>query len=145
MRQAQETLEGSDRLKQVNLTDQDAVMMKTSQGITLAYNGQAVVSPVVAEGKETGMLITAAGVSDDPTDYAQLGPMMKQAEETTGVRAETTLADGGLLLREQSGGVRPKRPTGDHAGGAKTGARQPLPQGPFRLRRGERPIRRAGG
>ena len=95
MRQAQETLEGSDRLKQVNLTDQDAVMMKTSQGITLAYNGQAVVSPVVAEGKETGMLITAAGVSDDPTDYAQLGPMMKQAEETTGVRAETTLADGG--------------------------------------------------
>ena len=95
MRQAQETLEGSDRLKQVNLTDQDAVMMKTNQGITLAYNGQAVVSPVVAEGKETGMLITAAGVSDDPTDYAQLGPMMKQAEETTGVRAETTLADGG--------------------------------------------------
>ena len=61
MRQAQETLEGSDRLKQVNLTDQDAVMMKTNQGITLAYNGQAVVSPVVAEGKETGMLITAAG------------------------------------------------------------------------------------
>ena len=96
MRQAQETLEGSDRLKQVNLTDQDAVMMKTSQGITLAYNGQAVVSPVVAEGKETGMLITAAGVSDDPTDYAQLGPMMKQAEETTGVRAETTLADGAI-------------------------------------------------
>ena len=90
MRQAQETLEGSDRLKQVNLTDQDAV----NQGITLAYNGP-VVSPVVAEGKETGMLITAAGVSDDPTDYAQLGPMMKQAEETTGVRAETTLADGG--------------------------------------------------
>ena len=44
-------------------------MMKTNQGITLAYNGQAVVSPVVAEGKETGMLITAAGVSDDPTDY----------------------------------------------------------------------------
>ena len=77
------------RLKQVNLTD--PVMMKTSPS-RWPYNGQA--SPVVAEGKETGMLITAAGVSDDPTDYAQLGPMMKP-EETTGVRAETTLADGG--------------------------------------------------
>ena len=145
MRQAQETLEGSDRLKQVNLTDQDAVMMKTNQGITLAYNGQAVVSPVVAEGKETGMLITAAGVSDDPTDYAQLGPMMKQAEETTGVRAETTLADGGYYSGSNLEGVRPKRPTGDHAGGAKTGSRQPLPQGPFRLRRGERPLPLSGG
>ena len=51
MRQAQETLEGSDRLKQVNLTDQDAVMMKTSQGITLAYNGQAVVSRWWLRGK----------------------------------------------------------------------------------------------
>ena len=88
MRQAKETLEGSDRLKQVNLTDPDAVMMKTGQGITLAYNGQMVVSPVVAEGKETGMFITAAAVVDDPTDHAQLGPMLEQAEETT-------LADGG--------------------------------------------------
>ena len=95
MRQAKETLEGSDRLKQVNLTDPDAVMMKTGQGITLAYNGQMVVSPVVAEGKEAGMFITAAAVVDDPTDHAQLGPMLEQAEETTGVRAETTLADGG--------------------------------------------------
>ena len=95
MRQAKETLEGSDRLKQVNLTDPDAVMMKTGQGITPAYNGQMVVSPVVAEGKEAGMFITAAAVVDDPTDHAQPGPMLEQAEETTGVRAETTLADGG--------------------------------------------------
>ena len=95
MRRAKETLADSDRLKQINLTDEDAVMMKTRQGITLAYNAQAVVSPVTAGGKENGMLITAADVTDDPVDQSQLGPMLEQAEETTGVRAETTLADAG--------------------------------------------------
>ena len=95
MRRARETLADSDRLKQINLTDEDATMMKTRQGITLAYNAQAVVSPVTAEGKESGMLITAADVTDDPVDQSQLAPMLEQAEETSGVRAETTLADAG--------------------------------------------------
>ena len=70
-------------------------MMKTRQGVTLAYNSQAVVSPVTSEGKESGMLITAADVTDDPVDQSQLGPMLEKAEETSGVRAETTLADAG--------------------------------------------------
>ena len=95
MRRAREKLADSDRLKQINLTDEDATMMKTRQGITLAYNAQAVVSPVTAEGKESGMLITAADVTDDPVDQSQLAPMLEQAEETSGVRAETTLADAG--------------------------------------------------
>ena len=95
MRRARETLADSDRLKQINLTDEDATMMKTRQGITLAYNAQAMVSPVTAEGKEGGMLITAADVTDDPVDQSQLAPMLEQAEETSGHRAETTLADAG--------------------------------------------------
>ena len=95
MRRAKEALEDSDRLKQINLTDQDAVMMKTRQRITLAYNAQAVVSLVAGAGKETGMLITAAGVVDDPVDQSRLAPMLEKAEETSGVRAETTLADAG--------------------------------------------------
>ncbi len=70
-------------------------MMDTRQGIAMAYNGQAMVSPVKADGKAAGMLITAAGVVADPSDQSQLGPMLEQAEETTGVRAKTTLADGG--------------------------------------------------
>ena len=140
MRQAKETLEGSDRLKQVNLTDPDAVMMKTGQGITPAYNGQMVVSPVVAEGKEAGMFITAAAVVDDPTDHAQPGPMLEQAEETTGGQGGDDVGRWRLSLRQQSGGMRPKRPTGGHAGGAKAGAGELVSQGPFRLRRGERPL-----
>ena len=95
MRRAKETLEDSDRLKQINLTDQDAVMMRTRQGITLAYASQATVSPAVTDGKVTGMLITAADVVNDPVDQSQLGPMLEKAEETSEVRAETTLADAG--------------------------------------------------
>ena len=42
------------------------------------------------------MLITAADVTDDTTDQAQLGPMLEKAEETCqGSWAETTLADAG--------------------------------------------------
>ena len=88
-------LASRDGPKLINLTDQDARMMNTRQGIAMAYNAQAMVSPVTADGKTSGMLITAADVTDDPFDQSQLGPMMEQAEETSGHRAETTLADAG--------------------------------------------------
>ena len=88
-------LAGRDDQKYINLTDEDARMMNTRQGIAMAYNAQAMVSPAGVDGKASGMLITAAGVTDDTTDQAQLGPMMEKAEETSGVRAETTLADAG--------------------------------------------------
>ena len=88
-------LASRDGQKFINLTDQDARMMNTRQGIAMAYNAQAMVSPVVDEGKTCGMLITAADVVAETTDQAQLGPMMEQAEETSGHRAETTLADAG--------------------------------------------------
>ena len=80
-------LGGRDGQKFINLTDQDARMMDTRQGIAMAYNAQAMVSPVTADGKTAGMLITAA---DETTDQSQL---RRQAEETS--RAETTLADAG--------------------------------------------------
>ena len=88
-------LGGRDGQKFINLTDQDARMMDTRQGIAMAYNAQAMVSPVTADGKTAGMLITAADVAAETTDQSQLTPMMEQAEETSGHRAETTLADAG--------------------------------------------------
>ena len=88
-------LAGRGDQKYINLTDEDARMMNTRQGIAMAYNAQAMVSPAGVDGKASGMLITAAGVTDDTTDQAQLGPMMDKAEEMAGVRAETTLADAG--------------------------------------------------
>lgn len=95
VREAVSRLDEREGQKLINLTDQDARMMDTRQGIAMAYNAQAMVSPVVDDGKTRGMLITAADVVADTTDQAQLGPMMEQAEEASKHRAETTLADAG--------------------------------------------------
>ena len=81
--------------KHINLTDKDARLMKTRQGIVPSYNGQAMVSPVTEEGEVMGMLITAVGLVDEPTDYGQFTPMLEQAEEATGIKATMTLADAG--------------------------------------------------
>ena len=75
--------------------DSDARLMRTRRGIEPGYNAQAMVSPTQGESGEGGMLITAAEVTDDPNDYSQLVPMLQEAEETTGVRSEVTLADAG--------------------------------------------------
>jgi hypothetical protein len=42
-----EKLAGSEELERINLTDEDARLMKSRQGIVPAYNAQAMVSPVV--------------------------------------------------------------------------------------------------
>ena len=88
-------LASQDSLKHINLTDKDARLMKTRQGIVPSYNGQAMVSPVTAEGDLNGMLITAVGLVDEPDDHTSFTPMLEQAEETTGSKAPMTLADAG--------------------------------------------------
>ena len=65
VREAVGRLASEDSQKQVNLTDQDARMMKTRQGFAVAYNAQSMVSPVAAEGKGAGMLITAVDVGEE--------------------------------------------------------------------------------
>ena len=123
---AQEQL-ASQKKKQtrVNLTDGDAQLMKGRHGIMPAYNAQAMVSPVGTEpAKRRGVLITAVDVVDDPTDYAQLAPMLEEAEEMTGVRAGTVLADAGyhaganLEAGHERGQtlVIPERPRGGERG-----------------------------
>ena len=95
VRETVRRLADRDGQKYINLTDQDAVMMDTRQGVSMAYNAQAMVSPVSSEGEASGMLITAVDVVDETADQSQLRPMMDKAEEASGVRAETTLADAG--------------------------------------------------
>ena len=95
VRETMSKLVSRDGQRQINLTDTDARMMKTAQGFKVAYNAQAMVSPVSVEGKADGMLITAVDVVDEPSDRSQLGPMMDKAKETLGHRAEMTLADAG--------------------------------------------------
>ncbi len=82
--------------KRVNLTDPDAHLMKGRQGFMAGYNGQAMVSPLDSKvAGRTGLFITAAAVTDDPSDQSQLLPMIAQAEENIGHAVDLTLADGG--------------------------------------------------
>lgn len=89
-------LEENKNLKRVNITDQDAQLMKGISGIITGYNAQAMVSPLTHEGDYGGgMLITASDVVNAAADSGQLIPMLEQAEELTGEPVSVTLADGG--------------------------------------------------
>ncbi len=122
---AQQQLTSQKEQTRVNLTDGDAQLMKGRQGIMPAYNAQAMVSPVGTDpAKRRGVLITAVEVVDDPTDYRQLVPMLEEAEEMTGVRGSTVLADasyhtGANLEAGYERGqtlVVPERPRGGERG-----------------------------
>ena len=95
IRQAMDDLAGRDRQKCINLTDRDARLMKSSQGIVPGYNAQAMVSPLDPGAGTSGMLVTAVDVVDEANDSARLVPMLEQSEDTTGARAQVTLADAG--------------------------------------------------
>ena len=97
VRQAMTHLASQERHKRINLTDRDARLMKGRQGIVAGYNAQAMVSPTKPAGGATGMLVTAVDVVDEANDNAMLAPMMERAEETTGTKAQTTLADAGYF------------------------------------------------
>jgi transposase len=66
-------LEHSGKEK-INMTDPDAVFMKTGSGIKTAYNGQAAVD-------SAHQVIIAADVTSEAADAGQLLPMVDQAEE----------------------------------------------------------------
>ena len=91
---ALEEVRAEEGRKRINLTDPDTRLVKGRQGLVAGYNAQAMVSPLKAE-YGGGLLITAADVTNVADDHGQLVPMIGQAEENTGERAETTLADGG--------------------------------------------------
>ena len=81
----------------INLTDKDARLIRTRQGIVPSYNAQTMVSPVATDEGVTVMLVTATDVVDEPNNTARLTQMTKQAEEMTGARVPLTLADAGYF------------------------------------------------
>jgi transposase len=72
----------------------EARMMKTSEGIKLGYNAQAVADA------SSGMIVGEA-VTQDASDTGQLTPMLAATEETLGTTAQETVADGGYPSGEQ--------------------------------------------
>ena len=85
-----------------NLTDPDARLMNTRQGIVPAYNAQAVVSavppPASAPARTpSGRLIVGAAVTTAENDRGQLATMVAEATVTTGQAAALTVADKGYF------------------------------------------------
>ena len=75
---------------QVNVTDPDSKLLKTTEGYVQGYNAQAVV--------DEGQIVLAAEITNSTVDWSQLDPMVSAtiAElERAGVsgRPETALAD----------------------------------------------------
>ena len=96
IKDAMHHLAQQEGIKRVNLTDEDAQLMKGRSGIITGYNAQTMVSPLNSEKSSgKGMLITAVEVVNTASDYDQLAPMLVKAEEITGQRVPITLADGG--------------------------------------------------
>jgi transposase len=96
VKDAMNHLTQQEKMKRVNLTDEDAQLMKGRSGIITGYNAQTMVSPLNPEkAKWKGTLITAVEVVNNASDYGQLAPMLEKAEEITGQRVPITLADGG--------------------------------------------------
>lgn len=90
------TVQAADGANRINLTDPDAVILPTRHGWVAGYNAQAAVTALVADtGGTTGLLITAAEVTTDPDDHAQLLPLLVANHCTTGRDPACALADGG--------------------------------------------------
>ena len=86
-----------------NLTDQDAGLLNTSGGGFIAgYNAQSVAAPLKPPPSpddapdDSGMIITAVGLTASSDDHPQLIPMIEaSADNTDKSRASVTLADAG--------------------------------------------------
>jgi transposase len=82
-----------EKAVKLNLTDKDAKFMKERMGVTRAnYNAQIALSE--------DQIIVAAEVVKDAGDRKQLGPMIEQAEKSTGKRIEEVYADAGFSSYE---------------------------------------------
>jgi transposase len=77
--------------RQISLTDEDARLMKTSNGGNeVGYNAQMVVD-------EKNKLIAEYEVTNEENDTGQLANMAKKAKQALGVDKLTVLADGGYF------------------------------------------------
>lgn len=87
LEKAKERLE-DEKVKTTNLTDPDARLMKTHDGIRPAYNCQAAVDSQC-------QVVVAASVVKDESDYNQLIPMVELVEQNTGGLPWISTADSG--------------------------------------------------
>jgi transposase len=104
VRAALELVDGEGGVGRVNLTDEDTRLVQSRGKIIAGYNAQAVVVGLREEAGK-GFIITGAAVTNAADDHAQLVPMLGQAEEMVGEKAEVNLADGGYYSGENLSAV----------------------------------------
>ena len=92
-----ERLAAESTLERINITDNDAKLLKSRQGVIAGYNIQTVVSPLKnpEPDKTGGFFVTAVDAVQDADDHHQLVNMLERSEEMTGKKADITLADAG--------------------------------------------------
>jgi transposase len=92
-----ERLATESTLERINITDNDAKLLKSRQGVIAGYNIQTVVSPLKnPESDKTGVFFgTAVDAVQDADDHHQMVSMLEQSEGMTGKKADITLADAG--------------------------------------------------
>ena len=78
----------------LSLTDKDARMMITGEGIKFAYNAQAVVDA------DTGVIVGAEVVQEE-SDNFELVEMIDEVKENVGKVAKETVADAGYFSGEE--------------------------------------------
>lgn len=86
-----------DGRRHANLTDPDARLLRGQGGYVTGYNAQAMAVRVDDGAGKSGLLITAAAVTQEPVDNEQLLPLIEAAGETTGQPSALTLADAGYF------------------------------------------------
>lgn len=97
VRAALAVVTAADGPRRANVTDPEANLMQTRQGIVPAYNAQAVVVPVVIAPDQPGArLITAVRTTAAADDHGALAGLIAAAAEITGALAQLTTADGGF-------------------------------------------------
>ena len=112
-----------------NLTDADAVLLKTrTGGFITGYNAQAMVSPLALEDAGTrGRLITAVDVTASSDDHPHLTPLIEAAAEQRRRARRGDRCGRRLPFGAQPRRVRRGRPHGVHAHDPRSPPQQPLP------------------
>ena len=80
----------SGKMDEVSLTDPEARLMKTSNGIDVCFNGQISVD-------QMNHLIVDYDLTNDPTDYASLVPLIESSKEFLGSSKMESLSDKGYF------------------------------------------------
>ena len=125
VRQAMDDLSNEEG-RRINLTDREARLMKTRQGVMPGYNAQAMASPArTADGQRAGMLITAVEVGGRTGRPRPVDSDAGQGRGQYGRQGGHDVGRCGLPFGAGAGGVRQQGPASGDAESQRRALRRP--------------------